>query len=99
MADNESCILRWSRNKSGKVIFQKKTYPANRARRGTYKVCEGVFKYEHDRSRFTARIKAADGNWRHLGVFDSVEKAMAARDHAKMEEREKLFQRNNLTAV
>ena len=95
MADNTSYCLRWSRTRSGIVIAPKR-YPANRVRRGTYKVCDGVFKYQHQAGRFTARIKGADNNWRHLGVFDTIEKAILARDHAKMKEREKLFQAQQL---
>ena len=96
MADNKSRILRWSRNKAGKAILRTKSYPANRKPRGTFKICDGVFKYQHTAGRFVARIKGADNNWRHLGVFDSIEKAIAARDYAKMKEREKLFQAQQL---
>ena len=95
MADNTSYCLRWNRTRSGIVIASKR-YPANRVRRGTYKVCDGVFKYQHQAGRFIARIKGADNNWRHLGVFDTIEKAILARDHAKMKEREKLFQAQQL---
>jgi hypothetical protein len=50
MADNTSYCLRWSRTRSGIVIAPKR-YPANRVRRGTYKVCDGVFKYQHQAGR------------------------------------------------
>ena len=60
--------LRWRRTRSGIVIASNR-YPANRVKRGNYKVCEGVFKYQHKAHRFIARIKGADNNWRHLSVF------------------------------
>jgi hypothetical protein len=87
--------MRWRRTRQGIVIAGKR-YPANRIKRGTYKICEGVFKYQHEAGRFIARIKGADNNWKHLGVFDSIEKAILARDNAKMKERVKLFQAQQL---
>jgi hypothetical protein len=57
----------------------KHEYPKNRAKRDTYLVyASSIVRYQWNPNFYTARLRVAGGEWRHIGVFPSIVSASEA---------------------
>ena len=64
-------------------------YPKDRKRRGTWKVEESIYIYQHNPAKFAIKVKAANGNWVHVGIARNLDEARIMRDVAITREHRK----------